>query len=143
MKKERYFSDSNLDKVINARVKEEIAGDKPTFSEKVTDKVAEFGGSWLFILLFTIYFFAWIYYNAFVNAFDPYPFILLTLILSCLAIYQAPFILMSQNRMADIDRKRELRAYKIAIKAEMEIKYLHEKCDMIIKLFEENKIDKS
>ncbi len=114
-----------VEKILHSEEKREI----PSFKERCADVVADFGGSWTFIGLFSLFFVGWIVLNVYVLHIDDYPFILLTLILSCLAIYQAPFILMSQNRLAEIDRKREENAYKINLKAELEIKSLHAKID--------------
>lgn len=98
-----------------------------TFGERLADKVAEFGGSWAFIITFFSLLFAWIALNAFIllqKPFDPYPFILLNLILSCIAAIQAPIIMMSQNRKEAKDRERAQNDYLINLKAEMEIKNL-------------------
>lgn len=108
--------------------------DKPlTFGEKVSDKIAEFGGSWSFIISFFIFLTIWIVLNLvfFIHPFDPYPFILLNLCLSCLASIQAPVILMSQNRQESRDRIRDEKEYIINQKAEMEIMQLHRKIDDI------------
>lgn len=102
--------------------------DKETsLGERLADKVAEFGGSWAFIITFFSLLFAWIVLNAFIlmqKPFDPYPFILLNLILSCIAAIQAPIIMMSQNRKEAKDRERAQNDYLINLKAEMEIKNL-------------------
>ena len=106
-----------------------------TYAQKIADKVAEFGGSWVFILSFAIFLFLWIAVNVWIltrRPFDPYPFILLNLILSTLAAIQAPVIMMSQNRQEDKDRKRGENDYKVNLKAELEIKLLHEKLDHLI-----------
>ena len=131
--------DNKFDKIIHDKILDELSHDIPTFRERITDFVADFGGSWRFIISFTIIFLAWIAFNQLIYAFDAYPFMALNLAVSLLSIYQAPFILMSQNRMSDIDRKRELRAYEIAIKAEMEIKELHQKIDNIIDFYKKTK----
>lgn len=108
---------------------------KLTFGQRVADKVADFGGSWTFILLFGLSMAVWIGINAFFSLwkFDPYPFILLNLILSTLAAIQAPIIMMSQNRQEAKDRARSEMDYKINLKAELEIRHLHEKIDHILK----------
>lgn len=106
-----------------------------TFGQKVADKVADFGGSWTFIIFFFSFILIWMIINIWVLAtkpFDPYPFILLNLILSCLAAIQAPIIMMSQNRQEQKDRQRSEHDYKINLKAELEIKLLHEKMDHIL-----------
>ncbi|TGK04531.1 DUF1003 domain-containing protein [Leptospira selangorensis] len=106
-----------------------------TFGQRVADKVADFGGSWTFILLFGFSMAVWIGINVFftVVRFDPYPFILLNLLLSTLAAIQAPIIMMSQNRQEAKDRARSEMDYKINLKAELEIRHLHEKIDHILK----------
>jgi len=106
-----------------------------TTGQRVADKVASFGGSWTFIISFGVFIFIWILINIFwlVNkAFDPYPFILLNLILSCLAALQAPVIMMSQNRQEEKDRERSKKDYMINLKSELEIRTLHEKIDHFI-----------
>lgn len=106
-----------------------------TIGQKIADKVATFGGSWTFIISFGIFIFVWICINMFwlVNkSFDPYPFILLNLILSCLAALQAPVIMMSQNRQEEKDRERAKKDYMINLKSELEIRTLHEKIDHFI-----------
>ena len=109
---------------------------KLTFGERLSDRIAEFGGSWKFISLFGAVLLGWIALNAAVlatRAFDPYPFILLNLILSCLAAIQAPIIMMSQNRAEARDRLRAEYDYKINLKAELEIRHLHEKLDHLLR----------
>lgn len=106
-----------------------------TFGQKVADKVASFGGSWKFIILFGIFILLWILANIYLllnKGFDPYPFILLNLILSCLAALQAPVIMMSQNRQEEKDRERAKKDYMINLKSELEIRMLHEKLDHLI-----------
>jgi uncharacterized membrane protein len=108
---------------------------KMTFGQKIADKVASFGGSWTFISLFGLFILLWISLNVFWlahKAFDPYPFILLNLILSCLAAIQAPVIMMSQNRQEFKDRERSKKDYMINLKSELEIRTLHEKIDHLI-----------
>lgn len=103
--------------------------------QKLADKIAEFGGSWAFILTFFSFILIWMFVNIWVltnKAFDPYPFILLNLILSCLAAIQAPIIMMSQNRKEQKDRQRAEQDYKINLKAELEIKLLSEKMDHLL-----------
>jgi len=108
---------------------------KLTFGEKLADKIAELGGSWVFILSFGAFLVFWIFLNGYLlvtNAYDPFPFILLNLILSCLAAVQAPFIMMSQNRQASKDRLRSESEYRINLKAELEIRHLKAKLDQLI-----------
>jgi len=105
------------------------------FSERIADKVAEFGGSWRFIIIFGVVLLLWITINSLVlliKPFDPYPFIFLNLILSCLAAIQAPIIMMSQNRQETRDRLRAENDYRINLKAELEIRHLHAKIDQLL-----------
>src|SRR6266699_81327 len=109
---------------------------KLTFGERLSDHIAEFGGSWKFLITFGAVIFVWIAANAVLlatRAFDPYPFILLNLILSCLAAVQAPVIMMSQNRAESRDRLRAENDYKVNLKAELEIRHLHEKIDHLLR----------
>ncbi len=106
-----------------------------TIGQRIADKVASFGGSWTFIISFGVFIFIWIAVNItwlLNKGFDPYPFILLNLILSCLAALQAPVIMMSQNRQEDKDRDRAKKDYMINLKSELEIRTLHEKIDHFI-----------
>ena len=105
-----------------------------TFGERVADKVAQFGGSWPFIGLFGAILVSWMAINTWVLAsrpFDPYPFILLNLVLSTLAALQAPVIMMSQNRQAHKDRQHAQRDYEVNLMAEIEIRDLHDKLDSL------------
>ena len=114
---------------------EEEDGKDDTFGQRIADKVAEFGGSWTFILSFLGFLLLWIAFNVFIllnKGFDPYPFILLNLILSCIAALQAPVIMMSQNRQEEKDRDRAKNDYMINLKSELEIRMLHEKIDHLI-----------
>jgi uncharacterized membrane protein len=106
-----------------------------TRGERVSDKVARFGGSWNFILAFFFLLICWIIFNSIApvkDSFDPYPFILMNLILSCIAALQAPIIMMSQNRKEEKDRKRSENDYLINLKAELEIRSLHQKMDLLL-----------
>lgn len=103
--------------------------------QKISDRVARFGGSWTFIVSFFVILIFWIFVNSFSlasKAFDPYPFILMNLILSCIAALQAPIIMMSQNRQEEKDRKRSENDYLINLKAELEIRSLHQKIDLLL-----------
>ena len=107
-----------------------------TFGEHLADRIASFGGSWPFIMIFGAVLFVWIVINTIVlatRAFDPFPFILLNLFLSCLAALQAPVIMMSQNRAEARDRARAENDYKVNLKAELEIRHLHEKIDHLLR----------
>src|SRR6059036_2211160 len=109
---------------------------KLTFGERLSDHIAEFGGSWKFLISFGAVLLIWIAINGVIlatHAFDPFPFILLNLILSCLAAVQAPIIMMSQNRAEARDRLRGENDYKINLKAELEIRHLHEKIDHLLR----------
>ena len=109
---------------------------KLTFGERLSDRIAEFGGSWKFLITFGAVIVVWIGVNAVLlatRAFDPYPFILLNLILSCLAAVQAPVIMMSQNRAEGRDRLRSENDFKVNLKAELEIRHLHEKIDHLLR----------
>jgi uncharacterized membrane protein len=106
-----------------------------TKGQTISDKVATFGGSWKFIILFGIILFIWILFNTLSPKtfnFDPYPFILMNLILSCIAALQAPIIMMSQNRQEEKDRKRSENDYLINLKAELELRSLHQKIDLLL-----------
>lgn len=121
----------------NTMISTEVEEDEQeiTFGQKLADKVAEFGGSWGFIIFFMSFLVVWILLNVFWlsnHGFDPYPFILLNLILSCIAAIQAPVIMMSQNRQEEKDRERAKKDYKINLKSELEIRELHEKIDHLI-----------
>lgn len=101
----------------------------------ISDKVARFGGSWSFILIFTGILIVWVLFNTLMikqARFDPYPFILMNLVLSCLAALQAPIIMMSQNRQEEKDRKRAENDYLVNLKAELEIRSLHKKIDVLL-----------
>ncbi|HCP91754.1 MAG TPA: hypothetical protein DIT76_06900 [Spartobacteria bacterium] len=109
---------------------------KLTFGERLSDRIASFGGSWKFLITFFSILVVWIIINGvllMIHAFDPYPFILLNLILSCLAAVQAPVIMMSQNRVEARDRLRAENDYKVNLKAELEIRHLHEKIDHLLR----------
>lgn len=124
-----------MSKKVNFNIEEEI--DNRTFGQRIADKVAAFGGSWTFIISFFIFILLWIGMNVYFLAnkgFDPYPFILLNLILSCLASLQAPIIMMSQNRQEEKDRERAKKDYEVNLKAEDEIRQLNEKLDALLKV---------
>lgn len=110
-----------------------IASEGMTAGERFADMVAEVMGSWTFILIQSVVLFLWVMANVFawVKAWDPYPFILLNLMLSFQAAYAAPIIMMAQNRQSDIDRKKAEKDYDVNLKAELEIELLHQKMDMM------------
>ncbi len=106
-----------------------------TLGERLSDHLASFGGSWRFLISFGFFMLVWMAYNIYrgdLAGFDPYPFILLNLVLSCLAAVQAPIIMMSQNRQDQKDRQRSNNDYRVNLKAELEIRHLHEKIDYLI-----------
>ncbi|HEX9444536.1 MAG TPA: DUF1003 domain-containing protein [Candidatus Binatia bacterium] len=136
---------SRLDREVLASLKEQetlteninLAFEKDlTVGDRIADRVATFGGSWTFIIIFFIVLVLWMAVNSAVvlaRPFDPYPFILLNLVLSCLAAIQAPIIMMSQNRQESRDRLRSENDYQVNLKAELEIRHLHDKIDMLLK----------
>ena len=116
-----------------AKIEDEV--DTRNFGQIVADRVASFGGSWTFIILFFVFITIWIGSNVVVfthKEFDPYPFILLNLILSCIAALQAPVIMMSQNRQEEKDRERAKKDYMINLKSELEIRMLDDKIDHLV-----------
>ncbi len=117
---------------ITQNVNERFQGEL-TFGQRLADRVAVFGGSWSFIILFGVVLAAWVLVNIWVlpkpDVFDPYPFVFLNLILSMLAAIQAPVIMMSQNRQSMKDRIAAANDYEVNLKAELEIMHLHEKVD--------------
>jgi uncharacterized membrane protein len=120
-----------LSKNLNAEYDRQL-----TLGQRLADKIADFGGSWRFIGIFGAVLFSWITVNTtifLVKPFDPYPYIFLNLVLSCLAAIQAPVIMMSQNRQEEKDRLRAEYDYKVNLKAELEIRHLHEKIDHLLK----------
>lgn len=103
--------------------------------DSLSDKVASFGGSWTFIILFSVILTVWILFNSMLReslAFDPYPFILMNLVLSAIAALQAPIIMMSQNRKEEKDRKQSENDYLINLKSELELRSLHQKIDLLM-----------
>lgn len=130
--------------VIEGLRKHEIMSENPdidfdkklTLGQRLADTIADFGGSWTFIIIFGVFIAVWMGVNIFAvfskPPFDPYPFILLNLVLSTLAAIQAPVIMMSQNRQEDRDRQRAIYDYKVNLKAELEIRQLHQKVDHLL-----------
>jgi uncharacterized membrane protein len=120
--------------ILSENIEEDIE-EKFTAGQRMADKIASFGGSWSFIGIFFSFILIWMSINVWMLAtkpFDPYPFILLNLILSCIAAIQAPIIMMSQNRQEAKDRLRSENDYQINLKAELEIRHLHEKIDHLL-----------
>lgn len=122
------------EELLSQNLNDEFDDEMP-LGARVADRVAEFGGSWRFIILFGLFILGWIILNTIMllkQPFDPYPFILLNLMLSCLAALQAPIIMMSQNRQEAKDRLRSEHDYKVNLKAELEIRHINEKIDHLI-----------
>ncbi|MFD2999089.1 DUF1003 domain-containing protein [Pontibacter toksunensis] len=120
--------------LVTSNIEGELA-ENTSLGDRMADNIASFGGSWRFISIFFSFLLIWMLINVYVlstRPFDPYPFILLNLILSCLAAIQAPIIMMSQNRKESKDRQRSEYDYKVNLKAELEIRMLHEKVDHLI-----------
>ena len=115
-------------------VKPETEKDKYTLGQRAADAIAKFAGSWAFIFSFTGVLILWMVVNALLasKAFDPYPFILLNLVLSCVAAIQAPLIMMSQNRQEEKDRRRAENDYKVNLKTEIMIEDLYDKVNAIL-----------
>jgi uncharacterized membrane protein len=118
---------------VTENVEEEFSSER-TIGEKLSDILADFGGSWSFLIVFAAFLAIWMIYNSYrgAAAFDAYPYILLNLILSTIAAIQAPIIMMSQKRQEAKDRLRSLNDYRVNLKAELEIRHLHEKMDHLI-----------
>ena len=124
---------SNQDTI--AENTEEEFEEHRTLGEVLSDHLASFGGSWAFLISFFTVLVIWMGFNLYqgeTSAFDPYPFILLNLVLSCIAAIQAPIIMMSQKRQEAKDRLRAFNDYRVNLKAELEIRHLHEKMDYLI-----------
>ncbi len=129
----------NFDELFDMLIDEPIAinvdkEEKRTIGEKVSDKLAEVAGSWTFIIIFVLFLILWIVLNIMaIDAVDPYPFILLNLVLSCISAIQAPIIMMSQNREAKKEKLKSNNEYKTTLKNELILEELHRKMDEILK----------
>lgn len=135
-KDEEELLDLLIDQPISIDVdKEEDA--KRTTGDKIADKISEVAGSWIFIIIFTLFLVFWIVLNVQIlkdgQEIDPYPFILLNLVLSCIAALQAPIIMMSQNRQAQKDSLRDQNDYRIDLKSELILEELHDKIEEVLK----------
>jgi len=120
--KQEQIVTENVDKALNENLSP---------GERASDLMAKFGGSWLFIAIFSGFILVWMLWNFHERlSFDPYPFIFLNLFLSCIAAFQAPIIMMSQNRQSDKDRRRDIADFQVNLKAELEILQLHQKLDL-------------
>ncbi|WP_010235499.1 DUF1003 domain-containing protein [Clostridium arbusti] len=139
------ISEELIHELISGKISKNINNihdEKLTIGQKVADKIASFGGSWPFIISFVTVLVVWIVVNAVLlsrKAFDPYPFILLNLALSCVAAIQAPIIMMSQNRESEKDRLTAANDYLVNLKSEIIIEDLHKKIDILMEQQEENK----
>lgn len=123
-----------LNMLANSRVSANPQKEKYTVGQRAADRIAKFAGSWAFIFLFTAVLILWMVGNVLLakRAFDPYPFILLNLVLSCVAAIQAPLIMMSQNRQEEKDRRRAENDYKVNLKTEIMIEDLYDKVNAIL-----------
>lgn len=123
-----------LNLIADSKVSANPQKEKYTAGQRAADKIAKFAGSWAFIFSFTAVLVLWMVVNALLakKAFDPYPFILLNLVLSCVAAIQAPLIMMSQNRQEEKDRRRAENDYKVNLKTEIMIEDLHDKMNRIL-----------
>ncbi len=131
---EQELLDLLVDKPLSVDVDKQ-ADENMTFGDKCADKLAEKAGSWKFIIIFVVFLIIWIIVNGLLllNAVDPFPFILLNLVLSCIAALQAPIIMMSQNRQAKKDRDRSHNDYMIDLKSELILEELHNKINTVLK----------
>ena len=126
-----------IDLLIRKKVSKNVNNvhkEAQTFGNRMSDSLARFVGSWGFVIIFVVALLFWIFANQFIitKPFDPYPFILLNLVLSCIAAIQAPIIMMSQNRQEEKDRIRAQNDYKVNIKSELIVEDLHKKLDLLI-----------
>ena len=123
-----------LNLLADSKISESPATEKYTLGQRAADAIARFAGSWAFIFAFTGVLILWMVINTILasNAFDPYPFILLNLVLSCVAAIQAPLIMMSQNRQEEKDRSRAENDYKVNLKTEIMIEDLYDKVNAIL-----------
>lgn len=150
LEKDKDLKDSNIDEeliheLISGKISKNINNthdENSTLGQRTADKIAIFGGSWTFIISFGVVLVTWIIINAVIlrsKAFDPYPFVFLNLILSCLAAIQAPIIMMSQNRQTEKDRLTASNDYLINLKSEIIVEDLHKKIDVLMEQQQENK----
>ena len=129
------FDEETIRLLLERKVSRNPQAEENTLGQRAADKLAKFAGSWKFIIIFGTTLLVWICINIFflTNPFDPYPFILLNLVLSCIAAIQAPVIMMSQNRKEEKDRSRSENDYKVNLKTEFIIEDLYNKIDELIK----------
>ena len=126
--------DALVHRILHEKVSQDPAMQHETLGQRAADKLAAFAGSWLFLLTFVVLLLGWMIFNAVMaaRAFDPYPYILLNLVLSCIAAIQAPLIMMSQNRQEEKDRRRAENDYKVNLKTEIMIEDLYDKVNAIL-----------
>ena len=132
---DRQVAESIANQDTVAENTEEEFEDRRTLGERLSDRLADFGGSWVFLIYFGVFLLIWMALNVVLGerrALDPYPFILLNLVLSCIAAVQAPIIMMSQKRQDTKDRLRANNDYRVNLKAELEVRHLHEKIDYLV-----------
>ena len=139
---EKFNEEELLDMLISKPIAidvDKVDRENAKLGDKIADKITEIAGSWAFIIFFTLFLIGWILLNIYVfTSLDPYPFILLNLVLSCIAALQAPIIMMSQNRAAKKDSMRSQNDYKTDLKSELILEELHDKMEKIIE--NQNKI---
>ena len=139
------ISEELIHELISGKISKDMIethDEKLTLGQRTADKIAAFGGSWPFIIIFGVILASWIILNIFIlksKPFDPYPFILLNLVLSCLAAIQAPIIMMSQNRQTEKDRMTAANDYLINLKSEIVVEDLHKKLDVLLEQHEASK----
>lgn len=128
------MSDDELTELLLENKISVLNDKKITFGQRASDKLAEFAGSWFFIIAFTMFLIIWVLINVYFlkNPFDPYPFIMLNLVLSCVAAIQAPLIMMSQKRQEQKDRERAEDDFKVNLKCEIILENLHRKLDELL-----------
>jgi uncharacterized membrane protein len=132
---DRQVAESIANQATIAENIEEGFMEQRTLGQRLSDNFASFGGSWTFLILFGVFLLVWMSISVLMGdkkSFDPYPFILLNLVLSCIAAIQAPIIMMSQKRQEAKDRLRSMNDYQVNLKAELEIRHLHEKLDHLV-----------
>lgn len=131
---DEYLVDMLVDNPISIDIDKQVES-TATVGDKISDRLTEVAGSWRFIIIFLIIIVVWIAMNVvfLAKGFDPYPFILLNLLLSCIAALQAPIIMMSQNRQSEKDRLRGQNDYKVDLKAELILEDLHDRMEQILK----------
>jgi len=123
-----------IHKLIRRKISKDVHNENSTLGQRTADKIATFGGSWTFIISFGVVLVLWIITNTLIlgnKAFDPYPFVFLNLVLSCLAAIQAPIIMMSQNRQSEKDRLTAANDYQVNLKSEVILEDLHNKIDTL------------